>query len=251
MPEPVELVTLIAGGLAAGWVGGILGIGGGVVMVPILHLIFALPLQTAVGTSLLVITGTSTSASLGYLRDRLIDVDWAVKLGIGALVGAIVASRTAAYLNERTVAVLFSLALVAVAVRMLLPKRKRNTVKDDSETRRPVAALASMPLAGAAAGLLGVGGGIVQVPVIRLLLARPMKVAVATSTLMVGWTAGVAAVAYLYRGQVDLSSVPWLLAGVIVGAGVAPWTLRHLRGRWLEIGFAMVSLYTAWRMVHG
>ncbi len=246
MLEPTAILGLIAAGLAAGWIGGALGIGGGVLLVPVLHLGFGLPIATAVGTSLLMITATATAAGLGYLRGGEVDMPWAVRLGALALVGAIIASRLAAALDPRTVAILFSVVLVLVAVRMAWPESNR-----EERPPRPGLAMATMPIAGVVAGLLGVGGGIVQVPVLRLLLGRSMRSSVATSTVMIGWTAGVASIAYLRRGEIDLSVVPWILAGVMAGAWIAPGSTRKIGGRVLELGFALVLLWTAWRMAGG
>lgn len=246
MTEPLLMLGLIATGLAAGWVGGALGIGGGVLIVPVLHLVVGLPIGTAVGTSLLVITATATAAGVGYLRESSVEMDWAVRLGVFALIGAIAASRLAAIVDPQLVAWSFATLLVVVAARMALPEPESHAAVE-----RPALALATMPVAGSVAGLLGVGGGVVQVPVLRLLLGRDMRRSVATSTVMVGWTAAVASIAYLGRGEVDLGVVPWLLLGVLAGARVAPASTRRLGGRVLELGFALVLLWTAWRMVGG
>lgn len=246
MTDPILILGLVAAGLAAGWVGGALGIGGGVILVPVMHLGLDLPIATAVGTSLLVITATATVAGGGYLRERSVDMRSAVRLGVGALSGAIAASALAGMVAPRVVALSFAAVLVVVAARMALPNGAAGVAVE-----RPLVAMATMPIAGSVAGLLGVGGGVVQVPVLRLSLGREMRTAVATSTVMVGWTASVASIAYLRRGQVDLMVLPWMLAGILVGARVAPASTRKVGGRALEIGFAVVLLWTAWRMARG
>ncbi len=240
------ILGLVAVGLLAGWLGGSLGIGGGVIIVPALHLGLGLPIATAVGTSLLIITATATAAGTNYLIEGSVDLNWAVRLGSFGLFGAIVASALAAVVAPRTIEVLFAVILMLVAARMLRPSGEERGGHE-----RPVAAMSVMPLAGVVAGLLGVGGGVVQVPVLRLLLAKEMRQAVATSTVMVGWTAAVAAVAYLGRSQVDLVTVPWLLIGILTGASLAPASTRRIGGRVLEVAFALVLLATAWRMIDG
>lgn len=246
MTDPVLIPGLVAAGLFAGWIGGALGIGGGVILVPVMHLGLGLPITSAVGTSLLVITATATVAGGGYLRERSVDMHWAVRLGVGALIGALAASALAGMVAPRVVAWLFAAVLAFVAGRMLLPEPHAGATAE-----RPRLALTTMPVAGSVAGLLGVGGGVVQVPVLRLLLGREMRTAVATSTVMVGWTASVASIAYLRRGQVDLTVLPWLLGGILVGARLAPASTRKVGGRVLEVGFAVVLLWTAWRMASG
>ena len=246
MTDPLIILGLVVVGLTAGWLGGALGIGGGVLIVPALNLGLGMPIATAVGTSLLIITATAASAGTGYLIEGSVDFNWAVKLGVMSLVGAIVASTLAGVVAPRIIELLFALVLTIVAVRMMWPRRSVQSGRE-----HPVAAMSAMPLAGSVAGLLGVGGGIVQVPVLRLLLGKEMRQAVATSTVMVGWTAAVAAVAYIRRSQVALNAVPWLLLGILVGASLAPRSTRRVGGRALEVVFALVLLATAWRMTNG
>jgi len=194
----------------------------------------------------LMITATSTAAGLGYLRAGDVEASWALRLGSLALLGAIIASRLAGELDPQIVATSFAVVLVLVAVRMAAPAGP-NGVADP----RPNLAFLVMPVAGVVAGVLGVGGGIIQVPVLRLLLGQSMRRSVATSTVMIGWTAAVASIAYLRRGEVDLTVVPWVLLGVMAGAWVAPSSTRKVGGRVLQLGFAMVLLWTAWRMIRG
>lgn len=241
------LLILLFGGWFAGLVGGLLGVGGGVVVVPLLHLVFGLPLPLAVGTSLVVITGTSVAGTAGYLDRGLVDLNRAVGLEFGALLGALGASWAAPWLPEALLAYLFAAALSFTAI--YLWWRSRSQDRSQVSPRGTTAAYLLSPVAGGVAGLLGIGGGIVQVPLLRLLLGLDMRRAVATSTATVGWTASVAAAVYLRRGEVQLEAIPFLLTGILVGGASAPRVGSHLPLRLLEGGFSLLLLYAAVRMV--
>lgn len=217
-------------------------------LVPALVLLLAFPLSEAVGTSLLVITGTSLLGTLGYLRQRLVEIDLAFELEVGTLAGALVTAWLAPFLPEQVIAAVFAAVLVVSAVRFWRapPEIARQQTPDPRKRYRT---LALTPLAGGAAGLLGIGGGLIQVPLLRLLMRLDIRRAVATSTFTVGMTASVAAIVYLRRGDVSLTAVPGLLLGIFLGATVAPWLGRRLPRRSLEIAFALLLIYLAARMV--
>lgn len=232
-------------------VGASLGIGGGVLLVPILHLGFGFPLAHAVGTSLLVIVGTSVAGAAGYLARDLVILDLGLELQVGSMLGAVAAAVAAPLLPERIVAMLFAAAMVAAAVTLWVrPGGGGGFFVPEGGARRWAARLLA-PFGGAAAGLLGIGGGLVQVPVLRLVLGLEMRRSVATSTLMVGWTASVAGWIYLQRGAAAPETLPWILAGILAGAALAPGLTVWLPRRLLELGFSAAALYGAYRMVTG
>jgi hypothetical protein len=107
------------------------------------------------------------------------------------------------------------------------------------------------PLGGGASGLLGIGGGLVQVPILRFALGLEMRRAIATSTATVGWTASLAALAYLRRHEVDLTAAPWLLGGILAGGWLGPVLAARIPRRGLELLFAALLLWTAWKVVQG
>lgn len=246
----IEALGLFLGGATAGLVGALLGVGGGVLVVPLLHLGFGLPLPVAVGTSLVTITGTSLAGSAGYLKRDLVRLDLAIGLGLGSLVGAVVASRLAAGVPEDVLAPLFAAVMVYAAVHLYW-KSHRSAGEPDPEPTpaRTRAAYVLSPGAGLTAGLLGIGGGIVQVPILRLLVGLDIRRAVATSTLMVGLNTSVASIAYLGRDEVALFAVPLLLAGILAGASAAPLLGEKVPRRGLEAAFSLLLLYAAVRMV--
>jgi len=238
-------------GLVAGMVGAALGIGGGVILVPILHLGFGFALADAVGTSLLVIVGTSIAGAAGYLDRDLVMLDVALELQVGSMLGAVAAALAAPLLPERVVAAVFAAAMVAAALTLWLRRGGEGGFFLPEEGARRWTARLLAPAGGAAAGLLGIGGGLVQVPILRLILGLEMRRSVATSTLMVGWTASVAGWIYLQRGAAAPEALPWVLAGILLGAALAPGLTVWMPRRLLELGFSAAALYGAYRMVLG
>ncbi len=220
-------------------------------LVPVLNLGFGWPLREAIGTSLVVVTGTAIAASAGYLRRGLASVRLAMGLEVGALLGAIAASLAAPLVPVPVLARAFAVALVWAALLLWWRGREVSATGTEvlpaSRSRRRLA-FATTPIAGLASGWLGVGGGLFQVPILRLILGVDMKRAVATSTLTVGWTAAVAAVFYWRRGWVDIGSLPWLLAGTLAGGALAPVLVRRVPQRSLELAFSLVLVWAAVRM---
>lgn len=210
---------------------------------------FGLPLPVAVGTSLVTITGTSLAGSAGYLKRDLVRLDLAIGLGLGSLLGAVAASLLAAHVPESVLAPLFAAVMVYAAVHLFWKShRSRDEEPPQPTPGRTRAAYLLSPGAGLTSGLLGIGGGIVQVPILRLLVGLDIRRAVATSTMMVGLNTSVAAIAYLARDEVALATVPLLLAGILAGATLAPRLGEKIPRRALEAAFSLLLLYAAVRM---
>lgn len=256
-------VLLILSGLLAGVFGALLGLGGGILIVPILTLGFGVPLTTAVGTSLICVIATSTGAAALNVRAGRADVRLGITLGAGTVVGAATGGVVAGILPERVLAGLFAALLVYTAITMLRGLRGARA-SDDGEPldpsaddgasapayrgRRVPAAVGGSFLAGNVSGLLGIGGGVVTVPLIHLVMGAPMRVAVATSNYMIGLTAAAGAYAYLFRGDVDPRIAAPVVLGVAAGAAAGAAVGSRFRTSWLIVLFAVVVLYVAFQM---
>jgi len=257
-------LLLVGLGLTAGLLGALLGLGGGIIIVPLLTLVFNLPLTAAVGTSLLCVVATSIGAAARYLALGRTDVRLGITLQGPGVVGAAAGGLLGGVLSDRLVSGLFAAVLVFAGAAMVRGLGVRRGVRVAEEPDDPTApdgtgapayrgkrlpsAVGGSALAGGVAGLLGVGGGVLNVPIIHLWMGAPMTVAVATSNLIIGVTAASAAYVYLFRGDVDPAVagpvVLGVLAGSATGARVAPW----IRGRWLMAVFVVVLGYLAARM---
>jgi uncharacterized membrane protein YfcA len=259
---PNELL-LVASGLLAGAFGALLGLGGGILIVPILTLGFDVPLAAAVGTSLICVIATSTGAAAINVRAGRADVRLGVTLAAGTVVGAITGGVLAGFVPERVVAALFAALLAYTAVSMTrgLIARIRSgrsapvdaTAPDGPaapayRSRRVPLAVGGSFMAGNVSSLLGVGGGVVMVPVMHLVMGAPMRTAVATSNFMIGITAAAGAYAYLFRGDIDGRLAAPVVLGVAAGAAIGAALTGRIHTVWLTGLFVVVVAYVAVRM---
>jgi hypothetical protein len=272
-------LLLLAGGVAAGAFGSLLGLGGGLLIVPLLTLGFGLPLREAVGVSLVCVIVTSSASAGVYLQRRQANLRLGIVLELFTGVGAVVGGAIAFLIDERLLAGIFAALLLYVAVTMVraarkpaspptpdeatpgideadLPDEDAITVDTDAGTlglrperlhRMPVAAVASVG-AGVASALLGIGGGLIKVPLMHLSLGVPLRIATATSNLMVGITASTSAIVYLLRGGIDAYAAGPTAVGVFVGATIGSRLGHRVDLRVLRLLFVAVLLYTAFEM---
>ncbi len=261
---PLDLLLALSG-LLAGAFGAMLGLGGGILIVPILTLGFGVPLTAAIGTSLICVIATSTGAAAVNVRAGRADVRLGITLAAGTVVGAATGGVVAGLLPERLLAGLFALLLAYTAVTMLRGLRAAGTPDEAASPdadpsapdgpgapgyrhRRMPAGIGVSFVGGNVSGLLGVGGGIVMVPLINLVLGAPLRVAVATSNFMIGITAAAGAYAYLFRGDVDPRLAAPMVLGVAAGAALGARISPRVRTSWLTVLFVVVAAYVAVQM---
>jgi uncharacterized membrane protein YfcA len=262
-------LLLALGGLVAGAFGALLGLGGGILIVPLLTIAFGVPLTTAIGTSLICVIATSTGAAGHNVRSGRADVRLGLTLALGTVVGAATGGIVAGFLPERALAGLFAALLAytgySMGGRLLrgrLGRRRRPAAAPAPADPRSIDAMApdgpEAPayrvrhqgiatagsfVAGNVSGLLGVGGGVVVVPMVHLLMGAPLHVAVATSNFMIGITAAAGAYAYLFRGDVDPVIAGPVVIGVAVGADIGARLAPRIRADWLTALFLVVIAY--------
>jgi uncharacterized protein len=297
-------LVLLAGGAAAGVFGSLLGLGGGILIVPLLTLGFGRPLREAVAVSLVCVIVTSSAAAGAYLRGRVANLRLGTVLALFTASGALVGALLAFVIPEQALAGLFSLLLAYVAVSMgraglkasraapAPPEvraadgiaddgtgdhRTAETVAAEAHTAEPAAEPAAagwgpgsepgghldgpgyrvrhlVPSmfaslgAGVVSALLGVGGGVINVPTMNLLMGVPLRVAAATSNLMIGVTAVASAIIYLLRGGIDPYIAGPTAIGVFVGASVGARVAHRIDVRVLRILFVAVLAWTSFQM---
>jgi uncharacterized membrane protein YfcA len=264
-------LLLIAGGAAAGVFGSLLGLGGGILIVPLLTLGFGRDLREAVGVSLVSVIVTSSASASVYLQRHVANLRLGMTLELFTAIGALIGGLLAFLLSERVLAGMFAVLLVYVAATML----RRGSPVEPAETAEtaesaepadgmaagtpfgimlggPGYAIRNLRLgavgsvgAGVISALLGIGGGLVKVPVMHLVMGVPLRVATATSNLMIGVTASASAVIYLLRGEIDPYVAGPTAIGVFLGATLGSRTAHRIDLRVLRILFVVVLLYTA------
>jgi uncharacterized protein len=277
-------LLLLVGGMAAGAFGSLLGLGGGLLIVPLLTLAFGLPLREAVGVSLVCVIVTSSASAGVYLQRRQANLRLGMVLELFTGLGAVIGGAIAFLVDERILAGLFAALLLYVAATMVRGARRSAAppvsdealppegepateaapepdddaltvdpdaaslgLREDRLARLPFAAVASVG-AGVASALLGIGGGLIKVPLMHLALGVPLRIATATSNLMVGITASTSAIVYLLRGGIDAYAAGPTAVGVFVGASLGSRFGHRLQLRYLRLLFVAVLLYTAVEM---
>lgn len=243
---------LIVTGALTGLIGSLLGVGGGVFLVPVLVLLFHVPMHLAVGTSLVVVV--TTSSTVGALRGAAgtPNLPLGLVLELSTLVGAIGGGLVAGLVPARALVAIFGLILLPIGV--LMWKRNRPAAAATPATsgyqvRNLPAGLSVSFLAGAISGLLGVGGGIMKIPALTLLCGVPTKVAVATSNFMIGITAAASVFLYIGRREVEPMLTAAVVVGVMIGSGFGLALGRKLEGWQIRRVFAALLWITATQML--
>jgi hypothetical protein len=234
----------------AGAFGALFGVGGGVILVPMLSLVAGLDLRASVGASLISVTATSVAGSAVFLRRGLVAVPTAVKLQFFAALGATGASLAAPLVPDAPLYFVFALLLILVATRMWprasTSARQAGATLPDGQRRS--AGIASSLAAGSLAGLLGVGGGILYTPLLHLIFRLPFVQAAATSVYVIGITAFAASAVYLARGDVAFGTAGLTMAGAMIGSTAAAHFGHRVGQRVMLTGFALLMVFVAFQM---
>jgi uncharacterized membrane protein YfcA len=265
----VFLVSIVGGIL-----GSILGLGGAVVVTPLLTIFLGIDIHFAIGASIVSIIATSSGAAAAYVRDKLTNLRVAMFLELGTVSGAIVGAGLAVYANSTLLKAIFGGVLLISLVPILMkigediPKNpelkglaKRlslhgsYTETDGTVVRynatRPDAGMFGMVVAGLLSGLLGIGSGAFKVLSMDLAMKLPMKVSTTTSNFMIGVTAAASAGIYIGRGDVDPVLVAPVAIGILIGAFVGSRLLPRTRNPTVRKIFAVVLAVTAIEMIAG
>ncbi len=241
--------TLLLIGFGAGAAGALVGIGGGVLLVPALTLLMGLDLKVVIPISLMSVVATSVSSAAVYLRKDRVDIVAGVRLQFYTVMGAVTAGLLAPLVPQDPLFMLFGVLLVITSLRIWPGSMPApGGVALNRPLRMPLASVVSV-FAGGLAGLLGIGGGILNAPVLHILLDLPFDRAAATSAFMIGGTASAAALVYMMRGDLELHMTAFAVLGTLTGAWLGARLQHKIRPRRLQQGFAVLLLYAALRMV--
>ncbi len=262
----VQPLIVFVAGAVAGSFGALLGLGGGVFLVPFLNLGMHLPMTAAAGISLATVIATSTLVSAGRTGKHLINMRLGMLLEVATAAGSVLGGLTAQLLAQSTLQRLFGVMAALSAMAMLGRLRRRNVILDPSaepgrfggryheeesggtityRVRRLPLAIAASFVAGNVSSLLGIGGGIIKVPVLNAWCGVPMRAAAATSAFMIGVTATAGAIIYYGHGQL----IPELAAAAVLGVQIGSRAGLHFGARasalWLKVLMAAVLFVVA------
>lgn len=275
----ISLWALAGIGFVAGLVGSTLGIGGGIFIVPMLTVLAHLPIHVAIASSLVSIVATSTTAAATYVKNRFANIRLGILLEAATLVGAISCAFLAAYLSSQVLGILFAALLLYVGYDMMVGRHgMKEEVLSQGDTKIPNNANSRIPLygsfydpsldgmvsyrvrrlpqglgagllAGGLSGLLGIGGGVIQVPAMNRLMRMPMKAAIGTSTFIMGITALGGSLVYCLHGYVYPVVVAPVVIGAFLGALLGSRLAPKAKGIVLRRLFAVIVFVTAVIMI--
>ncbi|MDR2853749.1 MAG: sulfite exporter TauE/SafE family protein [Prevotellaceae bacterium] len=270
----IEIFTLIlfAGAVLAGLLGSLTGLGGGVVIIPLLTLGFGFDMRYAVGTALVTSIATSSGAATAFLRERITNIRIGMFLEIATTLGAVLGALIAMYLPTHIIAIIYGFVLVFSAAMTL---RKKQDDRDFAAVGDPLAVrlnlnssypaktgevaynvhhvaggFSLMGLAGILSGLLGIGSGALKVLSMDVMMKIPFKVSTTTSNFMVGVTACASAVIYFQRGYIDPGLAMPIVPGVLLGAFVGSKLLVKANVKILRIVFSILISLLAVQMIY-
>jgi uncharacterized membrane protein YfcA len=251
--------------------GALTGLGGGIVVVPMLTLLFHVDLRYAIGASLVSVIATSSGAAAAYVREGYTNVRVGVLLEVATTIGALIGAALAGVIPTSALAVLFGLVLLFTAYRSLrrgaehapvtVPDRRSTMLRLDSTypTAKGMQAYSvrAVPLgwllmlvAGVVSALLGIGSGVIKVLAMDQVMRLPFKVSTTTSNFMIGVTAAASAGVYLHRGYIDPSLAFPVMLGVLGGALLGAKVLGGARTDVLRKLFTVVVVVLAAEMLY-
>jgi uncharacterized membrane protein YfcA len=258
---PVVALLIFGAGAIAGGFGALLGIGGGVFLVPFLSLALGFPITAAAAVSLVTVIATSSSVSAGRAGQHLINLRLGMLLEVATAAGSLLGGVTAQLVAASTLERLFGIVTSVVAIIMLSRLRRRNVIADASTDpgllggrfyeeesggvvvyrvkRLPVAMLASF-VAGNVSSLVGIGGGVIKVPALNAWCGVPLRAAAATSAFMIGVTAAAGAIIYYGHGQLEPAAAGAAVLGVQLGSIAGFRIGERTPAVWLKVLLAIV-----------
>ena len=269
----LEFTILVgAGSFLAGLLGSLTGLGGGVVLVPLLTLFFKVDIRYAIGASLVSVIATSSGAAAAYVKEGFSNIRIGMFLEIATTLGALTGAFLAAFVPTKALAIIFGLMLLysAYLSRKPRPRAERNSPPDQLATRlrmngsfpseeggmrnynvqRVPLGFSLMFGAGALSGLLGIGSGAVKVLAMDQAMKIPFKVSTTTSNFMIGVTAAASAGIYLNRGYVDPGLVMPVMLGVLAGSLLGVRILVKAETKMLRLVFSIVIAVLGLQMIY-
>ncbi|MBX9582169.1 MAG: sulfite exporter TauE/SafE family protein [Gemmataceae bacterium] len=272
MENVTEFTLLVGlGSVGAGFLGALTGLGGGVVLVPLLVLAFNVDIRYAMGASLVSVIATSSAAAAAYVKEGFTNIRIGMFLEVATTFGAVAGAFVALYVGGSAIAVVFGAVLLASAYLSLHRRREAGPAggpdpvaarlrldgtfptpagPEAYHVRRVPLGFGLMFVAGVLSGLLGIGSGAFKVLAMDQAMRIPFKVSTTTSNFMIGVTAAASAGIYLARGYIDPGLAMPVMLGVTLGSVAGARLLPHARPRVLRVVFAAVIVALGVEMLY-
>lgn len=272
-PEYILFSFIIS--LFSGGAGALLGLGGGVFLVPLLVYLLGVPIHLAAGTSILAVIATSSAAAANYVDEELTNIRLGMFLELATTLGAVTGAFLAFASGDDLLQTIFGASLLYASTSMFFQMRrtglawtskKNDGIAEklrlsggyhDKATGENIAygvdkspiLLGVSYIAGIISGLLGIGGGAIKVPAMNILGGVPIKAAVATSNFMVGVTAAASAMVYIRYGHCDAFITGPVIFGTLIGASIAARYTNRMKGSTIKILFIAVLAFIGVKMI--
>lgn len=270
-----SIIIMVLVGIFAGVLGAILGIGGGMIITPVLTIGFNLDIKYAIGASIIAVIATSSGATIAYLKDNVLNLRVAMFLEIATSIGAVAGALLTGVINPIFLYILFGLLLFFSGLNMIkkiwgkqvqtnatsndaiAKKLKLNGSYYDKNLKKQIdykvtnvpAGLTVMFGAGIASGLLGIGSGAFKVIAMDTFMKMPLKPSSSTSNLMMGVTAAASATIYFFNGSILPQIAVPLALGIILGATVGSRVMQIMPSKLIRIIFIPILIYLGVQMI--
>lgn len=273
----VTVLTPILVGVFSGFLGSLMGFGGGVFIVPFLTLFENLPIHQCIPSSLIAVIATSITGGSSYIRQGITNIKLAFLLEVSTTLGALIGGIIALFISSWSLFIIFSILLFYISISAFRTRGSEEkgtkygsvaidglsrffNIKSeyyDRAARKKVTyavlgvdkGLAISFLAGIGSGLLGIGGGAIKVGAMNVFMNVPIKVAVGTSQFMLGATASTSAVLYLFAGLLNPALTASLCIGTIIGTYIGSNIMNRFRSRTIKLMIALFLSYLAYMML--
>ncbi|WP_142686100.1 sulfite exporter TauE/SafE family protein [Chitinophaga polysaccharea] len=263
-------LILLAGAYVAGLLGSLTGLGGGVILIPLLTLVFHVDIRYAIGVALLASIANSSGAATAYIKEGITNIRLGMFLEIATTAGAVGGALLAIFTPVNTIAILLGVVLIFSAA-MTIRKKHEHAEQTGSKLSHLLKLNSSYPtpngevsyrlknvaggfgimlIAGVLSGLLGIGSGSLKVLAMDSTMRIPFKVSTTTSNFMIGVTAAASAVVYLQRGYIDPGMAFPVVLGVLGGAFTGARLLTFINARTLRIIFSVAITFVALEMIY-
>jgi uncharacterized membrane protein YfcA len=271
------VLGVFVSGFLGGFIGVITGLGGASISTPIMTSVFEMPVRLSIATSFSATVATSVNGSIRYIRERITNLEIGIYLMIPTLIGVVIGVDTNLSISPKIILITFGSFLILMTLLNYLRKPFENFLKrashdlnissfdklifegeyyDAAEKKiirykayNYVYAVPMMILSGFIAGLLGIGGGAVNVIALRDIMKTPVKVSVATSLFIIGFAGSVGSVMYWRRGFLDPLIASVLIPGIILGSYVGSTIFNKIRSRYIRIFFDIILFILSIRMI--
>jgi uncharacterized protein len=243
------IAAYIGCGILAGLFGGYLGLGGGVVIVPFLTLVMDLDIKEAVPVSMAAIVVNSLASSSEYMKKNMVDVELMMPLGLSMVLGMIIGASTLSFIPSNFIKLVLTAVLLYTAVSMLFGKEKPISTQHAKKQLMLCSFLAFV--GGILGGLVGVGGGILLIPIMFLIIGLPLSTSRGTSSFIVGFSGAASVGVYFLSGLLNFTVVPAVMLGTVIGGKLGGKLGTLAKPKAVKIVFFIVILWVAYKLASG